>query len=118
MSERTVTPEELGIPGAIPLPERTDWRIGMIGFGGIARAHVAAYHAAGWKIVAVADPDEGARARAKEACGGPKLYEDYRDLVADEAVEVISLLTHPTLREPVVEAAASSKKPRLPILRT
>ena len=48
-------PRELGIPETMPLPRRNDWRIGMVGFGGIARtSHAPAYHSAGWPVVAVA----------------------------------------------------------------
>lgn len=111
MPEKTITPKDLGIPESIPQPRRTDWRIGMIGFGGIARAHTAAYKAAGWRIVAVADPDPAARQRAKELTGAERIYEDYHDLIRDGGVDVLSLLTHPTLREPVVAAAAEAKIP-------
>jgi len=110
MATKTVTPRELGIPEAIPLPKRTDWRIGMVGFGGIAGAHLAAYRSVGWNVVAVADPDPAARARAAEA-GIGRIYEDFGDLIADQQVEVVSLLTHPTLREPVVAQAARAGKP-------
>ncbi|MEW6358178.1 MAG: Gfo/Idh/MocA family oxidoreductase [Planctomycetota bacterium] len=111
MQEKKITPKELGIPESIPLPKRKDWRIGMIGFGGIARSHTKAYQTAGWNIVAVADPDPAARERAKEITGAKRIYEDYPDLIRDEEVEIISLLTHPTLREPVVKLAAEAGKP-------
>ncbi len=109
---RSVTPRDLGIPETFPLPMRTDWRIGLVGFGRIAAAHVPAYRSAGWKIVAAADPDDGARARAQEA-GVGRVYTGYEELIADADVEVISLLTHPTIREPVVRAAARAGKPIL-----
>jgi predicted dehydrogenase len=111
MPEKTITPKDLGIPEGIPQPRRTDWRIGMIGYGGIARSHTAAYKAAGWKIVAVADPDPAAQQRAREMTGAERIYGDYRDLIRDGGVDVLSLLTHPTLREPVVAAAAEAKIP-------
>ena len=108
----TVAPADLDLPGEIPLPSRRDWRIGMVGFGRIAQgAHAPAYRGVGWPIVAVADPDPEARAIAKEKFGVERLYTDYHELVADEAVEVVDLLTHPTLREPVVAAAAQAGKP-------
>lgn len=107
-----VTPGELGLPEAIPLPSRTDWRIGIVGFGGIARhAHAPAYRAAGWSVVAVADVDPAARKTAEEDLGIERLYEDYRDLVEDERVEIVDLLTQPTVREDVVRAAAAAGKP-------
>lgn len=108
----TVAPTELGLPEATPLPERDDWRIGMVGFGGIARgAHAPAYRSVGWPIVAVADPDPEARDIARAKFGVERLYTDYRDLVADEAVEVVDLLTQPTVRHEVVAAAAEMGKP-------
>lgn len=112
MTAGTVTLTELGLPRELPMPKRRDWRIGMIGFGGIARgAHVPAYRAAGWNVVAAADPDPAAQQAAREKFSIPKVYSDYRELVADPEVEVIDLLTHPTLREGAVRAAAEARKP-------
>jgi len=106
------TPEELGLPQAFPAPQRRDWRIGMIGFGRIARyAHVPAYRRAGWQIAAVADPDPAARKSAADEFGIKTLYEDYGDLIADDRVEIVDLLTHPTIREEVILAAAEAGKP-------
>jgi predicted dehydrogenase len=109
----TITPQQLGIPHTIPLPRRSDWRIGLIGFGGIAQAHVRAYRRAGWPIVAVADPDPDARQRAREQLGDVRLYDDYPELIADGEVEVLTLLTHPTIREPAIALAARAGKPVL-----
>jgi len=112
MTVPAITPRELGLPEALPLPKRRDWAIGMVGFGGIARgAHVPAYQGVGWPVVAVADPDPAAQAAAREKLGIDLVTSDYRELIADERVEVIDLLTHPTLREDVVRAAAEAGKP-------
>ena len=35
---KTIGLHELGIAEAIPHPKRTDWRIGIVGYGGIAGA--------------------------------------------------------------------------------
>jgi len=112
MADATITPGQLGLPEAIPLPKRKDWAIGMVGFGGIARgAHAPAYQSAGWTVAAVADPDPKAQKAAREKFGIKRLYSDYRELIADESVEVIDLLTQPTLRQEVVAAAADAGKP-------
>lgn len=112
MSHSAITPGELGVNPAFPMPKRGDWRIGIVGFGGIARgAHAPAYKKAGWTIAAVADPDEKARATAREQFGVERVYADHRDLVSDESVEVIDLLTQPSVREEVVAAAAEAGKP-------
>ena len=107
-----ITPEELGIPESIPLPKRNDWGIGMVGFGSIARGgHAPAYRDVGWPIVAVADPDPDARRVAEERFGVQRVYSDYRELMADDSVEVIDLLTQSVIREEVVLAAADAGKP-------
>lgn len=104
------SPSDLGLPETIPMPKRNDWRIGIIGFGGIARgAHLPAYRSAGWPVVAVADPDPSAREKAEEA-GVATVCEDYRDLIRDPSVEVIDLCTQPTIREEIVRAAADAGK--------
>ncbi len=110
---RKITPRELGIADEIPRPKRNDWRIGVVGYGGIAGAHVPAYRDAGWQVVAVADTNPDARQRARDNIPGVVLYEDYEDLVIDETVDVVSLLTQPTLRVPVVEATMIAGKPLL-----
>ena len=111
-ARRAVTPGELGLPEKARLPKRKDWRIGMVGFGGIARhAHAPAYRKAGWKVVAAADPDPKARRAAEEEFGIKRTYVEYGELIADEQVEVVDLLTHPTVREEVVRAAAAAGKP-------
>ena len=112
MATASITPRELGLPEALPLPKRRDWRVGMVGFGGIARgAHVPAYRSVGWDVVAIADPDPAAQREAKEKFGIERVYADFRDLVADDAVEIVDMLTHPTVRVEVVEAAAEVGKP-------
>jgi predicted dehydrogenase len=113
MREKTITPKALGIPSTIPMPHRTDWRIGLVGFGNVAHEHAPAYTAAGWKITAVADPDPAAREAARRLTGGAGIYDDFPDLVKDDEVEIVSVLTQPTLREPVVAAAAEAGKPIL-----
>lgn len=111
MGKNFITPKELDLPTSIPMPYRNDWRIGIIGFGGIARgAHIPSFKEAGWSVVAVADTDPHARKLAKDDFGIQKVYSDYNDLIADESVEVIDLCTHPILREEVVISAAKQKK--------
>ena len=107
----SMTAEQLCIQHEIPLPARKDWRIGLVGFGIIAPSHVDAAKKAGWNIGAVADPVDEARDRAAKELEGVRLYSDYNELIADGDVEVITLLTQPTFRAPVVAAAAEAGKP-------
>jgi predicted dehydrogenase len=111
MEYTRITPNELGIPESISLPKRKDWRIGIVGFGGIARgAHAPAYKEVGFPVVAIADPDPNAQKEAKDRFGIKRAYTDYRDLIADDEVEVIDLCTQPTIREEVVLTSANAKK--------
>jgi predicted dehydrogenase len=111
MGYKKVTPAELNLPESLPLPKRKDWGIGMVGFGGIARgAHIPAYNEVGWQVIAIADPDPNARKEAKERFKIERVYENYAELIADDAVEVIDLCTQPTIRQDVVLTAANAGK--------
>jgi predicted dehydrogenase len=106
-----VSPDELQLPRSMPQPKRKGWGIGMVGFGEFARrAHAPDYAAAGWTIAAVAVPSAGSQREARERFGVGRVYADYRELVEDDAVEVVDVLTQPDLREEVVAAAARAGK--------
>ena len=68
-------------------------RIGIIGTGGIARAHVQGYVAAAdATITAMADVSrESLEQRAGEAGGSVTLYDDYADLLADDEVDAVDI---------------------------
>jgi len=51
--------------------------------------------------------------KRQELTGVERLYEDYRELLADEIVDVVVLLTQPTIREEVIAAAVNAGKPIL-----
>ncbi len=110
---KSVTLAELGLPANLPLPHRRDWRIGVIGLGGISRAHLPAYRDAGFKVVAASDLDPARRQAAGAEFGIPHLHGDFRRVIEDPQVEVISLLTQPNVREEVVSACAAAGKPVL-----
>jgi predicted dehydrogenase len=86
-------------------------RIGLIGAGGIARAHVEGYerNAELVKLVAVADISrEGAEARAGDT--GAAIYADYRDLLADPNVDAVDIcLPHHLHYDAILAAAAAGK---------
>ena len=106
----SLRPEDLHLPSVMPLPTRKDWAIGMVGFGEFARrAHAPDYRKAGWKLAAVAVRNTTAQKAATEL-GVEHVYSDYHDLVNDETVEVVDVLTQPSLRREVVAAAAAAGK--------
>lgn len=85
--------------------------IALIGCGGITGAHLAAYQAAGYNVVALCDLDE-ARAADRRAAFYPQaaVYTDYRDVLRRDDVEVVDIATHPDVRVPLIEAALQAGK--------
>ncbi|MBK1660479.1 Gfo/Idh/MocA family protein [Paracraurococcus ruber] len=85
---------------------------GVIGFGWVARDYaVPGLLAAGGRLVAVADPDSGARRHA--AALGARGQADMRALLADPEVQAVYVATPNHLHRAAVEAAAGSGKPVL-----
>jgi len=85
--------------------------IALIGCGGITGAHLAAYQAAGYNVVALCDLDE-ARAANRRAAFYPQasVYTDYRDVLRRDDVEVVDIATHPDARVPLIEASLQAGK--------
>lgn len=86
-------------------------RIGMIGCGGNARAHMGRLlNIKGVQIVGLCDPAEGARRAAVEtypALAGVPQFEDYRDLLASAELDAVEISTpHTTHYEQIMAALA------------
>jgi len=65
-------------------------RVGIAGFGSMGRAHASNLAKVdGAELVAVCDIDEAALREAREVFKVPRLYGDWRDLVADPEVDAI-----------------------------
>jgi predicted dehydrogenase len=88
-------------------------KIGLIGCGGITRAHVE-----GWRtvadraeIVAIADLSQATATKRAEQIGHPvQIYADYRELLADGGVDAVDVaLPHHLHCEAIVAAAAAGK---------
>lgn len=78
---------------------------GVIGLGGISGVHIASYRKAdGVELVAGADIDE-ATVEASAAKHGFKGYADWREMLQEEELDIVSVCTPPFLhREMAVEA--------------
>ena len=85
-------------------------RIGIIGSGGIAQAHVDGYKLAGADIVAVADVNPTTLAQRQNAWDIASGYARYEDLLADPAVEAVSICTPNSSHHPITIAAAKAGK--------
>lgn len=70
--------------------------IGIIGTGGISRAHVQGYRQQGThvRLVAVADLDEARAKAAAQEWGVERVFTDYRELLALDEVEAVSVCTY------------------------
>jgi predicted dehydrogenase len=75
-----------------------DLKVGIVGCGGIARSHVASYQKKGLKISAVTDTSpEAAKKLAQET--GATIFKDFRDLLDNGKVDLISICTPPVVHE-------------------
>ena len=88
-------------------------KIGLIGCGGIMHPHVEGWKAIAGRaeIVAVADiSEENARARVAQYGSPAKIYTDYAELLADEAIDAVDIaLPHHLHRDAIVAAAEAGK---------
>ncbi len=68
---------------------RLDYRIGIVGYGGIVRAqHLPAYRLAGYQVVAASDRMPRRRELAV-LDGIPHVYDDYRKLLSRDDVDIV-----------------------------
>jgi predicted dehydrogenase len=79
-------------PPALTKPVPKDLRIGMIGLGRFVQNNVlTAYRAAGYNIVAAADPDPEARERVRSRWSVESLYADYEEMLSTERLDVVDI---------------------------
>ncbi len=85
------------------------YRVGIIGCGGISTAHANAYKAIeSTEIVAAAEPAPERRAKFDETYNVVSLYENYREMLANEKLDIVSICTWPPLHCEMTVAAAES----------
>lgn len=97
--------------------------VGIIGAGGIVRRHADAYRSLPQlaRLVAVADIDYDRAAALKREYRLKDAYSDYRDLLARDDIQVVSICTPPSMHTPIVIDALAAGKHTLcekPIART
>ncbi|MEE9540618.1 MAG: Gfo/Idh/MocA family oxidoreductase [Candidatus Thorarchaeota archaeon] len=92
-------------------------RIGLIGTGNIGRTHLtslASLRHSGLldvDITAVCDIDEDAMQQAAELFDVPVTFKDFKDLIADETVDIVYICAPTNKHGSMVKAAAKAKKP-------
>jgi predicted dehydrogenase len=74
-------------------------KVGIIGCGGIARSHAGAYQKQGLKIVAVTDAVPEAAKKLAEENAGAAVFKDFKDLLDQGGVNLVSICTPPVAHE-------------------
>ena len=94
--------------------------VGVISLGWMGRLHTRAYKeirerypelGVRPRLIAAADPVEGFREEATDVLGFERSYPDYRELLADPEVEVVSIAAPNYLHREMAVAAAEAGKP-------
>lgn len=99
------------LPYRPPAPRSYRPRIGVIGAGGIAAAHLDAYRSAGWEVAVICNRRlDKATARAAEFAPLARVTDRYEDILADPSIDVVDITPHPADRLPIIEAALRSGK--------
>ena len=85
--------------------------IALVGCGAIAKHHLLAYRAAGYSVIAFCDLDlSRAAARRDEYYPRAAVYDDYRELLRRDDVEVVDITTHPPQRVGLIQEALLARK--------
>ena len=85
------------------------YRVGVIGCGGISRAHSNGYKAvARTEIVAAADIGEEQLKKYSQEYDVKALYTDYKEMLSKEELDIVSVCTYPIVRRDITVNAAQS----------
>ena len=92
-------------------PKNYDPKIGLIGTGGISEFHLKNYQACGFDIAALSNRTKSkAVERRDQFYPQAEVYEDYRDLLDRDDIEVIDITPHPKDRFPILREALEAGK--------
>ncbi|ANS73250.1 oxidoreductase [Paenibacillus yonginensis] len=101
---------------------RDSIKVGVIGTGTISQFHLDAYRNNPYaEITAICDVNEARAQSAAEIYGAEKVYTDYRELLADPAIEAVSVCTWNSTHAEISAAAVRAGKAVLvekPLSRT
>ena len=99
------------LPYQPPMPRAYRPRIGLIGAGGIASAHLDAYRTAGWQVAAICNRTlPKAQALAATFAPDARVTTNPQDLFDDPAIDVLDITPHPADRLPLIRAALAAGK--------
>ena len=99
------------VSDAIPLPPKTDFGIGIIGCGGIVNyAHLPAYKAAGFTVLACYDHTPETAIRTAREHGIPRVAASIDDLLADPAIAIVDIAVTPWAQAEIASRAIAAGK--------
>src|SRR5437868_6759847 len=88
------------------LPRRMDFGIGAIGSGFIMRdCHLVAYNNAGFRTLAIASRTPAHARSVAEQHGIPRVYDTWRELLEDPAIEIVDIAFPPDQQLDIVREA-------------
>jgi predicted dehydrogenase len=90
---------------------KTDYRIGIVGCGGIVRAsHLPAYSAAGFRVAGIWNRTSKTAEEAASRFEIPKVFRSWQELVTSPDIDVVDISLPPHLHPEVAASAASARK--------
>jgi predicted dehydrogenase len=93
-----------------PLPQRRDYRIGVLGSGFIvSECHLVSYHKAGFNPVAIASRTRANAAKAAERHSIVKVFDTYDQLLDDPSIEVLDIAVPPQNQLALIKGACERK---------
>jgi len=96
-----------------PLPERKDFRIGILGSGFIVNdCHLVSYRKAGFNPVAIASRTREHAVKAAQRHRVGTVYDTYQQLLDDPSIEVIDIAVPPNIQVGLVKEACQRRTVR------
>src|SRR6476646_4596630 len=93
-----------------PLPQRKDFRIGVLGSGFIVNdCHLVSYRTAGFNPVAIASRTPANAESAAMRHHIPTVYQTYEQLLDDPSIEVLDIAVPPNVQVPLIKAACKRR---------
>jgi predicted dehydrogenase len=93
-----------------PIPERKDWRIGILGSGFIVNdCHLVAYRKAGFNPVAIASRTKANAERVAARHGLGKVCGSYEELLNDPTIEVLDIAVPPNAQVELIRQACERR---------
>jgi len=99
------------LPYRPPMPKDRSKGIALFGAGGISGAHLEAYARYGLNVVAIGSRNlTHAKARRDAFFPQARIADDFQSLLADPAIEVLDIATHPDVRVALMRRALLAGK--------